>query len=442
MATVYSWLKLTDAISALQGRLGSSVFWSTAEAQAYLTMALREWNSLTEQWATAFTFPATSTQTWYNTGLLAGSPRLRTVTDASLYTMMQYMLLEPPTGAGAWTGTNQFTLADLQNALQRRTQEVIQAAGCNIAQLAPLNATPGTVTTLLGDTVLEPRRIRFVPATGQGSPITLTREDTQAFEYFQAGYLGSGPSTTGPMSWSVATEPPLQFVVDQSPNVPGTYDVISLNSGPTFAPPASTLLGVPDDWSPLPMWGALADVLGGESEKTDRQRAAYCLKRFTNGLDILRQSNWLVMANINGVPCDTPSLHEQDLYSVEWQNNSSAWPAVVQAGMDMVGVCPVAACSVGMTLVGNAPILDSTNTYLQVSRDQWDVVLNYAQRLAAFKMGGQDFLNTEVFEQDFYRAAQATNRRLMDMGIFTEQIHSEGRREDEAVPRGGEHADD
>jgi len=57
-------------------------------------------------------------------------------------------------------------------------------------------------------------------------------------------------------------------------------------------------------------------------------------------------------------------------------------------------------------------------------------------------MGGQDFLNTEVFEQDFYRAAQATNRRLMDMGIFTEQIHSEGRREDEAVPRGGEHAND
>jgi len=50
-------------------------------------------------------------------------------------------------------------------------------------------------------------------------------------------------------------------------------------------------------------------------------------------------------------------------------------------------------------------------------------------------MGGQDFLNTEVFEQDFYRAAQATNRRLMDMGIFTEQIHSEGRRQDDNQPR-------
>ena len=444
MAGPYTWLPLSAAISAFSARLGNSALWSTnaGELQAYLTQALREWSSLTEQWTTDFTFNATASQTWYNTSSLAGSPRLRTVTDASLYSMMQYMLLENPTGAGTWTGTSQFTLADLQNALQRRTQEVIQAAGCNIAQLAPLNATPGTVTTLLGDTVLEPRRIRFVPASGFGSPITLTREDAQAFEYFIPGYLGSGPSTTGPISWSVVTEPPLQFVVDQSPNVPGTYDVISLNSGPTFAPPASTLLGVPDDWSPLPMWGALADVLAGESEKTDRQRAAYCLKRFTNGLDILRQSNWIVMASINGVPCDTHSLHEHDLYSVEWQNNPSVWPAVVQAGMDMVGVCPVAACSVGMTLVGNAPILDSTNTYLQVARDQWDVVLGYAQRLASFKLGNDGFASTQSLEDDFYRAAQATNKRLMDMGIFTQQIHSEGRREDEAVPRGGENAND
>jgi hypothetical protein len=357
--------------------------------------------------------------------------------------MMQYMLLEPPTGAGAWTGTNQFALADLQLALQRRTQEVIQAAGCNIAALPPIATIPGTLRTVLADTILEPRRIRFIPATGFGNPITLTREDTQAFQYFLANYLGSQPSTDGPFAWSVASERPLAFDVDNAPNVPGTYELISLNSGPTFAPPASTLLGVPDDWSPLPIWGALADVLGGESEKTDRQRSAYCLKRFTDGLNIVRQSNWFVDANIDGVPCDTPSLREQDTskLTIEWQDNPNAWLAVVQAGMDLVGVCPVANCSVGVTLVGNAPILDVTNTYVQVARDQYDVVLNYAQRLATFKCGGQDFLNTEIFEKDFYRAAQATNKRLLDMGIYTDQLNSEGRREDEAVPRGGENAD-
>lgn len=431
---VYSWLKLSSAISFLQGRLGSSDLWPSAECQAYLFQSLREWNSYTEQWSADFSFPVTAATTWYNTGLLANSPRLRTVTDAALYSQMQYMLMEPATGAGAWIGTNQFALSDLRYALERRRNEVIQATGCNLALLPPLAATPNTYRTPLADTVLEARRIRFIPATGFGNPITLTREDTQAFQFFKPGYLGSQPST-GPQSWSVASEPPLAFDVDAAPNEAGTYDVLALNSGPVFAPPAATLLGVPDDWSPLPMWGALADILDQEPEKADRQRSAYCLKRFTDGLQIMRQSNWLVQANVNGVPCDTPSMAEQDLYSVEWQNNAAAWPAVVQAGIDLIGICPSASASVGVTLVGNAPLLDTTQTYLQVSRDQFDVVLNYAQRLASFKLGGSDFAATEPLEQDFQRAAQETNARLLDMGIFTRMLHTEGQREDEEVPR-------
>ena len=438
MAATYSWLSLAAGISQLQGRLANSAFWTATELQALITQALQEWNSLTEVWNKDFVFSASASQTWYSTATLSGSPRLRTVTDAQIYTQMQNMLLEPPSGAGAWTGTNQFQLSDLQTALQRRQDEVIQAAGCNIALLPPLGTTPGTLTTILPDTVLEPRRIRFVPAVG--NPTTLTREDTSAFEYFQVGYLGSQPSAFGPMSWSVASEPPLAFDVDSAPNQPGTYDVISLQSGTTFAPPASTLMSVPNDWAYLPMWGALADLLGSESEQTDNARAQYCLKRFVDGLQIMRQSNWLVQANINGVPCDTPSLHEQDLYSVEWQNNTGAWPAVVQAGIDMVGVCPVAACSVDVTLVGNAPILDSGGTLLQVSRDDWDSVLGYAQRLASFKMGGAEFAATANLEQDFYRAAQATNKRLLDMGIFTMELRTEGQRQDENQPRGGEDA--
>ena len=437
MAT-YSWLTLTAAISALQGRLGAGgASWvPSLEAQGYITQALREWNSLTEQWNQEFVFPSVESQTWYNTGTLSGSPRLRTVTDVSLYTMMQNMLLEPPVG-GAWAGTNQFQLSDLQNALSQRRNEVIQASGCNIAQLSPLGTTPGALRTILGDTVLEPRRIRFVPAAG--SPLTLTREDTQAFQFFVPGYLGSQPST-GPKSWSVASEPPLAFDVDRAPNVAGAYDVIALVSGPPLAPPAGTLLGVPDDWSPLPMWGALADVLSQEPEKTDSYRAAYCLKRYTDGLDVLRQSNWLVQANVNGVPCDTPSMYEQDWTSPEWSNNANAWPVVVQAGMDLVGVYPSGGQSVGVTLVGNAPILDATNTYVQIARDQWDVVLNYAQRLASFK--GGEFQSTESLEKDFYRAARQVNKRLLDMGIFTEMLHTEGERQDENVPRGSDRADE
>ena len=141
MAT-YSWLTKTAAVEALQGRLKSTTFWTTAELWVILTEALRHWNGLTEQWNQPFNINNANGQ-WINTGTLAGSPRLRSVTDQYLYGQMCSMLLEPQLSGGAWAGTKQFTLANLQYSLQKRTQEVIQATSCNIAQLSPIDATPG-----------------------------------------------------------------------------------------------------------------------------------------------------------------------------------------------------------------------------------------------------------------------------------------------------------
>jgi len=108
--------------------------------------------------------------------------------------------------------------------------------------------------------------------------------------------------------------------VDLGPNVAGSYDVISLQAGANFVPPIPSPMNVPDDWAWLAKWGALADLLSRDSEATDRQRADYCLKRFQMGLQVMKQSNWLVSATINGMPVDTPSMRELDGYSPEWEN--------------------------------------------------------------------------------------------------------------------------
>lgn len=429
---VYTWLTLQQGIDALSGRLQAGAFWTTAELRYYIIDALRTWSALTEQWNADFTFVTSSAQTWYNTATLAESPRLRTTTDAEIYTLMQYMLLEPPTGAAAWTGTNQFNLAALQYSLQRRRDEVIQATACNITQLAPLPSTPGTRRVLLGDTVLESRRIRFVPDSTLGLPITLTREDAQAFQYFSPDYLQTDAL---PQSWSVASEPPIAFDVNFAPNVAGIYDVLALQSGPIFAPPVPSPVGIPDDWCWLPMFGALADLLAGESERTDSARAQYCLKRYTDGIKIMRNSNWLVQASVNGVPYDTPSVFEADSFAQEWDSNPNTWPAVVQAGMDFVGIAPAQSSSANLTLVGNAPIPLLLTDYIQASRDQWDAILGYAQRMASFKMGGEDWQKDQPLELDFYRAATMTNKRLLTYGIYTDILHSEGRRQEEEVTR-------
>jgi len=424
----FTWLTQNMAIAALQGRLQNSTFWTSAECAIYLNEALRLWNALTEQWNSDFVFPASG---WTNLGTAAGSPRLRSVTDTSLYTQMEYMLLEPPTG-GTWTGTNQFNISSFSNTLQKRRDEVIQASGCNWVQLEPLPITPGGRRNLLPDTILEPHRARIIPLRSPvdyGPPLTMTREDTQAFQYFEPDYL---QTFAIPQSWSVPSEPPLSFDVDNAPNFPGTYDMIGIQSGPAFAPPDDSLLGVPDDWSFIPMYGALADLLGSESERSDKSRADYCLKKFTFLLSAMKQSNWLVQGAINNIAVDTPALFEKDTYAPEWESDPNAWPSVVQAGMDFV--YPVGQ-SAKLTLVGNAPLPQTGSDFVQVSRDVFDVILSYAQRLAMFKEAGEEFMSAQSLEDDFFRAAQETNKRLLNIGIFTDILKTEGQRENEVVPR-------
>lgn len=492
MAT-YGWLSKTAAQNALLARLNAGAFWSATECFEYISEALHHWNGLTEQWNQSFDIIDAQGQ-WINLGTLTGSPRLRSVTDQALYGQMAYMLLEPQLSAGAWAGTSQFTLANLQWSLQKRCQEVIQATSCNMAQLTAINATPNVRSGyVLPDTTLEARRNRFfaltntttgtassgastltvasavgvvagqtVSATGIPAgtfvtsvagtsvglslsataavsgqvqffqPYWLTREDSLSYQSFQPEYL----QTVGyPMSWSVASDPPLSFEVDLAPTMPGYFEMLALNSSPTFAPPTASLLGVPDDWSMVPMYGALADVLGQEPEGTDRQRAAYCLERYTDMTKMMEESNWLLQTLINGKVSYVTSLADMDALAVNWQQSQNNLPAVIEAGMDFLAPVPGQGQSLALTVVANAPLLDATNTYVQVSRDDWQAVLDYSQHLALFKRGGTEFKSSMPLLKSFYQAAAERNKRWMTYGIFTEMLHKQGEKQEYADSR-------
>lgn len=428
----FGWLTFLQARQQLAGRLAdpNNVFWTDAELKVWIIEALRTFNALTEFWNTDFAFQATFSQVWYDLSILAGSPRLRTVLDTDLYSAMEYALLEPATG-GTWTGTTQFSIADLQGALQRRRDEIIQVSGCNVQVLPKIPTAPNTRRIYFDDSTLEPRRARFVPDSG--SAITLSREDTIAFDAFQSQHQQQWQL---PSAWSVITGPPLASDVDTAPNVPGVYDYIALRCGQSFNPPLSTLVGIPDDWSWLARWGALGDLLGRDSEATDRQRADYCIKRYNEMLKAMKASNWLVSGTINGIPVDTPSVFEMDGFSPEWQDNPNAWPSLVQAGMDLIAVCPVASLTgVSVILVGNAPIPVNDSDPVQVSRDVMDVILDYAQVLASFKEGGAEFTDTIDLEKNFFGFALESNKRLSKLGLFSDVVHSAGKRQDENQPR-------
>jgi hypothetical protein len=260
----------------------------------------------------------------------------------------------------------------------------------------------------------------------------MNREDNLAWDGFEPSHL---QQTGPPANWSVIAGPPLAMDVDVAPNVPGTFDLLSLQSGIPFAPPTATLLCVPDDFSWVAKWGALADLLGRESEATDRSRADYCLQRYSDGLKAMKASNWLLLATLNGVPCDTPSVRDMDGFSPEWQNNATAWPSLVTAGIDLCAPCPTGNSGVSCTLVGNAPVPVLPGDFVQISRDAFDLILDYAQHLASFKQGGAEFASTKDLAKNFFQFAMETNKRLAKRGLFSDLLHQEGIRQDEDQPR-------
>jgi hypothetical protein len=425
----YTYITFGDAKTALANRLADpgKVFWTDAELGLYLKEALQMFNVLTGTWNSEFVFsaPISPSQIWYDISTIANSPRQRTTTDADVYLLMRYHLLEPPTGSL----TSQFTIADFTGALQRRRDEVIQASACNIA-VVNLASTVGVRRTFLADNALEVIRARFLPAGGD--PILLYRDDNLASQYFESGYLQESPSTDDMLSYDVISVPPLALDVNVAPNTAGQYEALVIQAGPNFVDGTPTVMQMPNDFVWVAKWGAMADLLGRESEATDRLRAAWCQKRYQDGLGLMLKSPWLSLATLNGIGVDTPSLAELDNFDPEWDSTADSQESVVEAGIDFIAASPVptSAASVGLTVLGNAPLPSADGDFVQVPRDALDSVLSEAQFLAAWKQGGQEFVQAQELDQEFFQYCSFTNQRLKKLGLFVDELRQEGHRQD------------
>lgn len=443
---IYSFITLAQARGQLAARLNdlSQRLYLADELNRYITEALRTYNALTSLWMADYTFtvvpPAGSI--WTALGAISGYPRQKTVTDTDIYKLIQYHLLEPATG-GTWTGTTQFAISDLSSALQARRDEILQLTGCNPSQLF-LPTVPNTRRTVLADNIMEVRRARFVPAPGQGSPVTLWRDDELAWEYWSTNYLQNQPSPgqqpgTQPQSYSVMSEPPQSLDTDYPTSVPGTLDLIAQLSGAALVPPATTVLGLPDDWTWVAKWGALSDLLGSGSERGDEFRAAYALQRYKDGIQLMLKAPWLTLAQIQGATCDTVSMSEMDAYAAEWDSIPNPPVCIVEGGTDIVAISPVPTSggpvSALLRVVGNAPVPLADGDFIQCSRDVIDVILDYAQHIATFKKGGKAFQDTLPLAKNFVLSAMATNERIANLGIYRDILLEEGNRQDEQLPR-------
>ncbi len=437
----YSYISLAQLRSALLSRLQDSggVFFTTAEANLYIQESLRALSAKTYLWATDYLLDFNAGDTWKSLNV-SGSPRQRTVTDTNLYTQMEAMLLEPMTG-GTWTGTTQYNIAMLQGALQYRRDELLLACAGNVVNLLQPSPT-NSMRTTLPDSTLNLHRVRWLPVDSSlNSPYSLGREDVKTADSF---YPNRGVQPGEPDSWLITADSPLTFDCSCPPNQPGEWDMLVSFAGTSFAPPTASVLGLPDDWCWVAMYGALADVLANAPEGRDIQRANYCLKVYEHGKRAMQSLPWLLEARVASISVDTPGVTEMDSQMQNWeQTQNSTDPTIVVGGVDLVAMAPFVTSgtvSSVLTVVGNAPVPVNDSDKVQLSRDGVDAVLARAQHVAMFKCGGSDFAATMPLMEQFEEYCRTKNSQYASLGIFRPDILMEGDG-DELTDRRFEHPD-
>lgn len=420
-----------SATSDLAAKLYDSgyQFWGAGapdELATYIVEALRTWNALTSFWRTDMTFPLVAGTTWYDLPSQVGSLRPYTVSDNDLLTTIEYHLLEPltPTYPLAWTGSLQFDVATILGALQGRRDETLSTTGCTISRRLLPAAMVRRIP--LWDDMIDLRRVAWLPIAGFGYVLApLTPSDPWDKESFDFGWLTA--ASEPPTSFLRSAEPPLAFDVDRVPPIGGDYEILSVNAGPALVTTSATLLGVPDDWSWVVKWGALGDLLSRESNSKDDLRAAYCDKRYQEGLALLTDAPAVLALRLNNVPLAVDAVRNGDDFNVGWQAAPAGTPAnVYAAGLNLLGFGPkpdAGPWSITATVVENAPLPALPTDPIQLARDDYDAVLDYAQHLAAFKMGGQEFAATIPLYQAFVKRASLYNAKLAELGFFQRPMY-------------------
>lgn len=407
-----------EAKTALLSRLGDSVFWTDdtlvrSEVGCYLTEALRWWGAATMRWRERVTLQLIANQTWYDA--YEHIPFLEhRVTDQQLLVEIQYHLLEPIDEDG-WQGTAQFDAAEIESAIERRRDQMLFEMGLvqSVHTAAPqsLQADGRVQLDNLTPPIIDIRRAAWLNTSSEHTHLERVSE-TDA-DAFSTGWEATRGTPTG---YSVGLTPQLRVQLIPRPNTNGLSQFIAVRGGAPLDISTGIKIGVPDDLCWVVKWGALADLLGKQGKAYDPQRAEYCEKRWQEGIEIAGAYRTLLSPiKINGVTVPLGDLFSMDMFRAGWEDEPASVPdTVAVSGLNVIGVAPKpnGAHSLAIDVVRPAQIPSTDAEKLQIGPEELDVILDYAEHIASFKMGGTEFEVTMRHHQNALRLAGEKNAVL------------------------------
>lgn len=423
----YAYETLGTALSDLGRRLYDPTFqfWTAAELTLRIQQALQTWNALTGFWrdTQSFSLSANNSNYWYDLTAVSGSIRPMNTNDTALIQSIEYHLLEPVTNGTypiSWTGSNQYVLQDVLDAIQQRRDDLLGVTGCTLTRT--LVPSTNNTSTVQADSVIDIRRVAWLPTTANANyPNTpLRQSDDRELQDFNSGWQSS--NATIPSTWRISAQVPLTFSTDVAPAVSGNYETLTVNGGAALSNSSATVLPVPNDWCWVLEFGALSDLFSKEGLAKDDLRAQYCEKRYQEGLGLLFDAPALLSASFNNTVLPIAAVRDGDDYNSGWQNSAFGVSTdIYTAGLNLIAFSPPANSNAAITsqVVENAPLPANNNDNIQLAKDDLAAVLDYAQHLAALKMGGAEFMATVPLYQGFLKRASLYNSKLQALGTMT-----------------------
>lgn len=405
------------------------VHWASAELDLYLDDALRLWNALTCQnlkW-TSLTL-STSIGIWYDFNILAASPRRSTLTDANLYTRLQYMLLEPP-ASNAVIQSGQFTASDLVNAVQKKRDEFLLRTGAT-KTVETIAVTPNVPTLSLPEAVLQAVRGYWLqaplynkyPSNYTGSDAPLMRSDEMANVGYQADQL-LNPDT--PRTFAAGTEPPLTVDLTPPPSIAGSIEFLCIENQGTLSASTPTTIYLPDDLTPGLAWGALGDLLDSTPEKMDATRAKIARQRFEQYVELCSVYPFIISTRVNNLPLMIDSVESLDSYNPTWRVNQNTPVILPTSGQNLLAVPSPSDMTITLYVLASADLSDP----VQLGKDALDSVLDLAEAHARFKEGASEAADSLTLVKGAYDNAAKVNSRVRALSSFRDMMMAREQRE-------------
>jgi hypothetical protein len=429
----YTHTTLGDLRTALARRLGDSglVYWTSAELDLYIKEALQTWGLLTGYWRDAGQIHTVVGQGLYDLSVLqngSGTELLsRTTTNTTLTHTIQHHLIEVPGGT-----SEQFPLTAITTALTRRRDMLLAETSVRVDETqlaAPLIANSRHFD--VPENVISVERAAW--ESDDGTLYPLVAEDISSQRSYGPYFLNTSGT---PLTYSSSTVLPRRHIIAPPPNVTGNVKMLATLAGADLAA-LGVSLGIPDDMAWVVKWGAMADVLGAEGPGQDLPRSYFCERRYRMGVELCKVHPVVLNIQVNGVDMSLDGIHNIDRYLPGWQNVTGV-PRMVGTMKNYLAVAPTPddVYSLLIDVVRKAPLPAGSGGQIELGKEYLNNILDYAEHLAAFKSGGEEFRHTYRAADAFFNGALSYNQRLAAMHPALVELIKQSTRDDQIVPLG------